>query len=40
MAATVEREDLSLLSYLGETKDEIDLLETKVPQLLGLSTDR
>jgi MoxR-like ATPase len=33
---TVEREDLSLLSYLGETKDEIDLLETKVPQLLGL----
>jgi MoxR-like ATPase len=35
---TVEREDLSLLSYLGETKDEIDLLETKVPRLLGLST--
>jgi MoxR-like ATPase len=35
---TVEREDLSLLSFLGETKDEIDLLETKVPQLLGLST--
>ncbi len=34
---TVEREDLSLLAYLGETKDEIDLLETKVPQLLGLS---
>ena len=33
---TVEREDLSLLSFLGETKDEIDLLETKVPKLLGL----
>lgn len=32
----VEREDLSLLSFLGETKDEVDLLETKVPQLLGL----
>ena len=34
----VEREDLSLLSYLGETREEIDLLETKVPRLLGLST--
>lgn len=33
---TVEREDLSILSYLGETKDEVDLLEQKVPQLLGL----
>lgn len=33
---TVEREDLSLLSFLGETKDEVDLLEQKVPQLLGL----
>jgi MoxR-like ATPase len=33
---TVEREDLSLLAFLGETKDEVDLLETKVPQLLGL----
>ena len=33
---TVEREDLSLLSFLGETKDEVDLLEAKVPQLLGL----
>lgn len=32
----VEREDLSLLAFLGETKDEVDLLETKVPQLLGL----
>lgn len=37
---TVEREDLSLLSDLGETRDEIDLLETKVPQLLGLSAER
>ncbi len=36
---TVEREDLMLLSYLGETKDEIDLLETKVPRLLGLEGD-
>ncbi|MBX3231007.1 MAG: AAA family ATPase [Labilithrix sp.] len=35
---TVERDDLSLLSYLGETKEEVDLLETKVPQLLGLAT--
>lgn len=33
----VEREDLSLLAYLGETREEIDLLETKVPQLLGLA---
>jgi MoxR-like ATPase len=33
---TVEREDLSLLAYLGETRHEIDFLETKVPQLLGL----
>jgi MoxR-like ATPase len=33
----VEREDLRLLSYLGETRDEIDLLEEKVPKLLGLS---
>ena len=33
----VEREDLILLSYLGETKNEIDLLEEKVPTLLGLS---
>lgn len=32
----VEREDLVLLSYLGETKAEIDLLEEKVPTLLGL----
>ncbi len=33
----VEREDLQLLSYLGETLEEVDLLETKVPKLLGLS---
>jgi len=33
----VEREDLELLSYLGETREEIDLLEEKVPKLLGLS---
>jgi MoxR-like ATPase len=33
----VERQDLSLLSYLGETRDEIDLLEDKVPKLLGLA---
>jgi MoxR-like ATPase len=32
----VEREDLGLLSYLGETQAEIDLLESKVPKLLGL----
>jgi MoxR-like ATPase len=33
----VEREDLELLSYLGETREEMDLLESKVPQLLGLA---
>lgn len=33
----VERQDLSLLSYLGETREEVDLLEEKVPKLLGLS---
>ncbi len=32
----VEREDLVLLSYLGETREEIDLLEEKVPRLLGV----
>lgn len=32
----VERQDLQLLSYLGETREEIDLLEEKVPKLLGL----
>jgi len=34
----VERQDLELLSYLGETREEIDLLETKVPKLLGLAS--
>jgi MoxR-like ATPase len=33
----IERSDLRLLSFLGETRDEIDLLEDKVPRLLGLS---
>ena len=33
----VERSDLRLLAYLGETRDEIDLLEAKVPRLLGLA---
>jgi MoxR-like ATPase len=33
----VERQDLQLLSYLGETKEEIDLLEEKVPKLLGIN---
>jgi MoxR-like ATPase len=33
----IERSDLRLLSYLGDTRDEIDLLEEKVPRLLGLS---
>jgi hypothetical protein len=33
----VERQDLGLLSYLGETRDEVDLLEEKVPKLLGLA---
>lgn len=32
----VERQDLVLLSYLGETLEEIELLEEKVPKLLGL----
>ena len=32
----VERQDLALLSYLGETREEIDLLEEKVPKLLGI----
>ena len=32
----VERSDLKLLSYLGETREEMDLLEEKVPRLLGL----
>jgi MoxR-like ATPase len=33
----VERQDLSLLSYLGETREEVELLEEKVPRLLGLA---
>jgi len=33
----VERQDLQLMSYLGETREEVDLLEDKVPKLLGLS---
>ncbi|MCA9681265.1 MAG: AAA family ATPase [Myxococcales bacterium] len=33
----VEREDLALLAYLGETREELALLEDKVPKLLGLS---
>jgi len=33
----VERDDLRMLSYLGETAEEVDLLEDKVPRLLGLS---
>ncbi len=33
----VEREDLVLLSYLGETVEEVDLLEEKVPRLLGIA---
>jgi MoxR-like ATPase len=33
----VEREDLQLLSYLGDTREEIDLLEEKVPRLLGMT---
>ncbi len=32
----VERDDLILLSYLGETLEEVDLLEEKVPKLLGI----
>lgn len=34
---SVEREDLQLLSYLGESREEIDLLEEKVPRLLGIT---
>jgi MoxR-like ATPase len=32
---TVSRDDLRLLSYLGETQQEIELLRQKVPKLLG-----
>ncbi len=34
---TVEREDLVLLSYLGDSLAEIDLLAERVPRLLGLA---
>lgn len=34
----VDRSDLALLSFVGETRDEIDLLEEKVPRLLGLES--
>lgn len=33
----VERQDLELMSFLGETREEVDLLEEKVPKLLGLA---
>ena len=33
----VERQDLILLSFLGDTTEEVDLLEEKVPKLLGLA---
>lgn len=33
----VEREDLRLLSYLGDTREEVDVLEEKVPHLLGIN---
>ena len=32
---TVAREDLLLLSYLGESPEEMTLLRQKIPQLLG-----
>jgi MoxR-like ATPase len=32
----IEKDDLVLLSYLGETSEEIDLLEVQVPRLLGI----
>ena len=34
---TVQRDDLRLLAYLGESLDQIELLEEKVPRLLGIS---
>ncbi|HAD57718.1 MAG TPA: AAA family ATPase, partial [Planctomycetaceae bacterium] len=34
---TVSLDDLRLLSYLGETHQEMQLLAEKVPRLLGLS---
>jgi MoxR-like ATPase len=33
----VTRDDLRLVAYLGESQDELALLEEKVPRLLGLS---
>lgn len=33
----VERDDFVLLSYLGETVEELELLRDKVPRLLGLA---
>ena len=33
---TVSHDDLRLLSYVGETHQEMDLLAEKVPQLLGV----
>jgi MoxR-like ATPase len=33
----IDRADLRLLAYLGDTRDEIDLLEEKVPRLLGIA---
>jgi MoxR-like ATPase len=33
----VERQDLQMLAYLGESMEEVDLLEEKVPKLLGLA---
>ncbi|VAW72274.1 Putative 2-component regulator [hydrothermal vent metagenome] len=34
----VERQDLLMLSYLGESIDEVSLLEEKVPKLLGIES--
>jgi MoxR-like ATPase len=33
----VERQDFQLLAYLGETREELELLHQKVPQLLGIA---
>ena len=33
----VERDDLRLLAYLGETREQLDVLEDRVPRLLGIS---
>ena len=32
----VERGDLRLLAYMGETVEELEILEAKVPRLLGV----